>query len=86
MLPIDVVVADSFAADTKNEQQRQIVFHPIGKVWIGPKTIALFNEAITKAPQFMEWSMGVFECQFATGTNKLPMLWQIVTYYNYRWW
>ncbi len=74
LLPIDVVVADSFAADAKS---KTTAADSIPSDWqgldIGPKTIALFNEAITKAATVV-WNgpMGVFEwSQFATGTNEI---------------
>jgi phosphoglycerate kinase len=77
VLPVDVVIADAFAADART----QVV--PAGDVpsgWrvmdIGPQTVARFREALQGA-RLVVWNgpMGVFELQpFAEGTNAVARL------------
>jgi len=71
VLPVDVVIADAFADDA-NAKTMELGDVPAG--WrildIGPKTVAAFDEIISKAGTVV-WNgpMGVFEFnQFAKGT------------------
>jgi len=74
VLPIDVVVADRFAADA----QYQVVSHDaVPKGWrimdIGPKTIVAFSKVLADA-QTIVWNgtLGVAEMPtFAKGTNSI---------------
>lgn len=74
VLPIDVVVADRFAADA----QYQVVSHDaVPKSWrimdIGPKTIEAFSKVLADA-QTIVWNgtLGVAEMPtFAKGTNSI---------------
>jgi len=74
VLPVDVVVADAFAADA----QSQIVgVDAVPAGWrildIGPKTVALFKDKLAGAKTVV-WNgpMGVFEFpKFATGTVEI---------------
>lgn len=74
LLPVDVVIAKEFAADAEN---KVVAADNIPMDWqgldIGPKTIALFSEAIKHAATVV-WNgpMGVFEWPaFASGTNSI---------------
>lgn len=72
LLPIDHVVADKFEATAAHETVAEI---PADKMAldIGPKTVALFSEAIAAAKTIV-WNgpMGVFEMEaFAKGTNAI---------------
>ncbi len=74
LLPVDTVVADAFAADAKS---KVVGVDAIEPGWmgldIGPKTIALFVEAV-HAAKMVVWNgpLGVFEMEkFATGTKAL---------------
>ena len=71
-LPVDVVIADRFAADA---EQKVMNMGPVPDGWrildIGPQTIALFAKVIHEAGMIV-WNgpMGVFELPpFAVGTN-----------------
>ncbi len=74
LLPLDHVIADKFAPDA----QRKVTEKPgmpdgWGGMDIGPKTIALFNEALKKAKTVL-WNgpLGVFEMdRFADGTKSV---------------
>src|SRR5260370_8095421 len=74
LLPVDVVVADRFAADATHK----VVSHDnVPESWrildIGPKTIEAFREALADA-QTIVWNgtLGVAEMPaFAKGTNAL---------------
>ncbi|MDR1422636.1 MAG: phosphoglycerate kinase [Coriobacteriales bacterium] len=74
LLPIDVVVASEIAADAATEV-RDVVDLPAGRLGldIGPRTIALYAEAIREARTVL-WNgpMGVFEIDaFANGTRQV---------------
>ena len=74
MLPVDIVAADSFAADAPHETVPADAI-PAGKMGldIGPKSAALFAETI-KAAKTIAWNgpMGVFEFPaFAAGTRAV---------------
>ena len=76
VLPVDVVVADAFAADA-NIQQVAVDSIPDGWMGldIGPKTIANFEASLADAKTIM-WNgpMGVFEmAAFATGTKAIAL-------------
>jgi len=71
ILPIDVVVADSFSADAK---RKVVALDGVEEGWmildIGPATVARFREALSGA-RMVVWNgpMGVFElAPFAEGT------------------
>jgi phosphoglycerate kinase len=71
-LPVDIVVADKFAADA---QTRTVPADSIPDGWlgldIGPRSVALFADALTGAKTvFWNGPMGVFELEpFAAGTR-----------------
>lgn len=74
LLPVDVVVADAFAADAKTDV---VSVDSIPSEWlgldIGPQSITLFSDAI-KASKTVVWNgpMGVFEMPaFAAGTREI---------------
>lgn len=74
LLPVDVVVAQEFAADAEH---KVVAANEIPADWegldIGPKTIELFKSAIAEAATVV-WNgpMGVFEFPaFAKGTNAI---------------
>ena len=74
LLPVDVVVADAFAADAKTDD---VNVDSIPSEWlgldIGPQSITLFADAI-KASKTVVWNgpMGVFEMPaFAAGTREI---------------
>ena len=74
VLPIDVVVADDFAADANN---KAVAVDEIEAGWqaldIGPKTIDKFGEILADA-KTVTWNgpLGVFEMDaFAQGTNEV---------------
>ena len=74
LLPVDVVVADAFAADAKTDV---VNVDSIPSEWlgldIGPQSITLFADAI-KASKTVVWNgpMGVFEMPaFAAGTREI---------------
>ncbi|MFO7818880.1 MAG: phosphoglycerate kinase [Halanaerobacter sp.] len=74
VLPVDVVVADDFAADANN---KAVAVDEIEAGWqaldIGPKTIDKFAEVLADA-KTVTWNgpLGVFEMDaFAKGTNKV---------------
>jgi phosphoglycerate kinase len=74
VLPLDIVAADSFAADAPHETVPADAI-PAGKMGldIGPKSAALFAETI-KAAKTIAWNgpMGVFEFPaFAAGTRAV---------------
>ncbi len=74
VLPVDIVAADSFAADAPHETVPADAI-PAGKMGldIGPKSAALFAETI-KAAKTIAWNgpMGVFEFPaFAAGTRAV---------------
>jgi phosphoglycerate kinase len=76
VLPVDVVVADAFAADANTQQ---VAADSIPDGWmgldIGPKTIALFASRLADAKTIM-WNgpMGVFEMTaFASGTKAIAL-------------
>jgi phosphoglycerate kinase len=74
LLPVDVIVADSFAADSPHQaiNADQIPADKMG-LDIGPKTVELFATAI-KSAKTVVWNgpMGVFEFEaFATGTRDV---------------
>jgi phosphoglycerate kinase len=76
VLPVDVVVADAFAADA-NTQQVAVDGIPDGWMGldIGPKTIANFEASLADAKTIM-WNgpMGVFEMTaFAAGTKAIAL-------------
>ena len=73
MLPVDNVIADAFSNDANIE----VVEGDIPDGWmgldIGPKTIALFSDAV-KSAKTVVWNgpMGVFEMEnFAKGTKAV---------------
>ncbi|MEY4348699.1 MAG: phosphoglycerate kinase, partial [Actinomycetota bacterium] len=74
LLPVDVVVADAFAADANTQT---VSVDSIPSEWmgldIGPKSISAFAQAI-KASKTVVWNgpMGVFEmAAFAAGTREI---------------
>ncbi|MGM0502220.1 MAG: phosphoglycerate kinase, partial [Bacillota bacterium] len=74
VLPIDVVVADDFAADANS---KAVAIDEIEEGWqaldIGPKTVDKFAEVLADA-KTVTWNgpLGVFEMDaFAQGTNKV---------------
>jgi phosphoglycerate kinase len=74
MLPVDLVIADAFAADA---QVQVMDVGPVPDGWrildVGPKTVAAYSEAVRGA-QTVVWNgpMGVFELEpFAKGTFGL---------------
>ena len=74
LLPVDAVVADRFSAEA---EAKVVSVDEIPKEWmaldIGPKTIKLFNEELSKAKTIV-WNgpIGVFEFEkFAEGTKKI---------------
>jgi len=77
VLPVDVIVADKFAADAKGEMV------PVSKIAdnkmaldVGPDTLEKFSDALAGA-KLVVWNgpMGVFEFDnFAEGTNALAHL------------
>jgi phosphoglycerate kinase len=74
LLPVDVVVADAFE---NNAARKTVSVDNIPSDWmgldIGPKSIALFSETISKAKTIV-WNgpMGAFEMDnFAHGTEKI---------------
>ncbi|MFT9849971.1 phosphoglycerate kinase [Aneurinibacillus sp. REN35] len=74
LIPIDVVVADKFAADA---QTKTVDVDAIPEGWqaldIGPKTIELYKQAVLDSKTVV-WNgpMGVFEMDaFAEGTNAI---------------
>lgn len=76
VLPVDVVVADAFAADANTQQ---VAADGIPDGWmgldIGPKTIANFEASLADAKTIM-WNgpMGVFEMTaFAAGTKAIAL-------------
>lgn len=76
LLPVDTVVAKEFA----NDAESQVVEGNIPDGWmgldIGPKTIALYTEALKDAKTVV-WNgpMGVFEMpNFAKGTNTIAQV------------
>jgi phosphoglycerate kinase len=76
VIPVDVVVADKFAADA---QVKVVDVQQIPDGWmgldIGPKTIANFKNAIKDAKTVI-WNgpMGVFEmAAFSTGTKEVAV-------------
>lgn len=74
LLPVDVVIANEFAADAEH---RVVAADQIPADWegldIGPKTVELFSEAVkTAATVVWNGPMGVFEWEaFANGTNQI---------------
>ena len=74
VLPIDVVVAEKFAADAEAKTTGIDSVPPGWRILdIGPKTLGLFKESLTSAKTVL-WNgpMGVFEFpRFACGTVKL---------------
>ncbi|MCI8609372.1 MAG: phosphoglycerate kinase [Firmicutes bacterium] len=74
LLPVDVVCADEFKNDAKTSiaDREQMPPHMMG-MDIGPKTVALYKEAIAEAATIV-WNgpMGVFEMDnFAGGTKAI---------------
>jgi len=72
LLPLDHVVAEKFDATAPHKTADEIPADMMA-LDIGPKTIALFSEAIAKARTIV-WNgpMGVFEMEaFAKGTNAI---------------
>ncbi len=76
LLPVDIVVANEFSADA---QSKTVAFDAIPNSWlgmdIGPKTSALFEEAIVNAKTVI-WNgpMGVFEFEkFEAGTKAIAL-------------
>lgn len=74
LIPVDVIVADRFAADA---QTKTVDVDAIPAGWqaldIGPKTIELYKQAILESKTVV-WNgpMGVFEMDaFAEGTNAI---------------
>ena len=74
MLPVDVVIADAFAADAET---RTVTVEAVPAGWrildIGPRTVGLFEDRISSA-RTVVWNgpMGVFEFpKFAAGTIAL---------------
>lgn len=77
LLPVDIVVADRFAADANH---KVVAADSIPAGWqgvdIGPKTLEMFKEAVSSAKTVV-WNgpMGVFEMPaFAKGTNGLAQV------------
>ncbi len=74
LLPVDVVIANEFAADAEH---KVVAADQIPADWegldIGPKTVELFSEAVkTAATVVWNGPMGVFEWEaFANGTNQI---------------
>lgn len=75
LVPVDVVVADAFAADA-NKQTVDVSAIPTE--WqaldIGPKTIELYAKVIAEESKLVLWNgpMGVFELEpFAVGTREV---------------
>lgn len=74
LLPVDVVIANEFAADAEH---KVVAADQIPADWegldIGPKTVELFSEAVkTAATVVWNGPMGVFEwAAFANGTNQI---------------
>jgi phosphoglycerate kinase len=72
VLPVDIVVADRFAADAQN---RTVPVDSIPDGWlgldIGPQSVSLFADALNGAKTvFWNGPMGVFELEpFAAGTR-----------------
>ena len=73
LIPVDTVVANKFS----NDAESKVVENGIEDGWqgldIGPKTIALFSDAV-KSAKTVVWNgpMGVFEMpNFAKGTNAI---------------
>ena len=73
LIPVDTVVANEFS----NDAESKVVENGIEDGWqgldIGPKTIALFSDAV-KSAKTVVWNgpMGVFEMpNFAKGTNAI---------------
>ncbi len=73
LIPVDTVVANEFS----NDAESKVVENGIEDGWqgldIGPKTIALFSDAV-KSAKTVVWNgpMGVFEMSnFAKGTNAI---------------
>ncbi len=77
ILPVDVVVADRFAADAVGEIVAVFDIQPDQMALdIGPQSVALFRQALAGA-KLAVWNgpMGVFEFDcFAAGTNQLAAL------------
>jgi len=77
VLPVDVVVADAFAADA---QTRMVAPDQIDSGWrvmdVGPKTIVTFESALGGARTvFWNGPLGVFEMPaFARGTNDMAQV------------
>jgi phosphoglycerate kinase len=76
VLPVDLVVADTFAADANTQC---VAAESIPDGWmgldIGPKSIALFEQKLSDAKTIM-WNgpMGVFEMSaFAAGTKAVAV-------------
>ena len=72
LLPVDTVCADRFAADAEAQVCDVIPDNMMG-LDIGPKTVALFSEAVANAGTVV-WNgpMGVFEFdKFAVGTKEV---------------
>ena len=75
LLPVDNILADSFAPDAKTQEWDSTKNFPAD--WqgldIGPKSVALFSDVISKARTIL-WNgpAGVFEFpRFAVGTNAI---------------
>lgn len=74
LLPVDVVVADSFSEDANH---KVVPVEEIPEGWmgldIGPKTISLYKEVMEGAKTiFWNGPMGVFEMEpFSTGTKEV---------------
>ena len=74
LLPVDVVIANEFAADAEH---KVVAADQIPADWegldIGPKTVELFSEAVkTAATVVWNGPMGVFEWEaFANGTTQI---------------
>lgn len=65
-LPVDVLAADGTIHDASSIEDPEAI------VDIGPKTIALFQEEIKKAPLiFTNGTMGIYEEGFVDGTQKI---------------
>ncbi len=73
-LPVDMIVADRFAADANN---KAVAIEDIAKGWrgldIGPKSVELFSDAVKGAASvFWNGPMGVFEFEaFRKGTEEI---------------
>ncbi|RZO86514.1 MAG: phosphoglycerate kinase [Kiritimatiellaceae bacterium] len=73
LLPVDHVVADSFSADANVKEIEGEIEAGWMALDIGPKTAALYSEAVSKAKTVV-WNgpMGCFEmAPFASGTNAV---------------